>query len=127
MNLSAHHYTVGKASCTLTPVSDVNCLQISHLYVAPEDRKKGQAKALMAQLCREADAAHFALMLNPQAFGDFDMDDKALTDWYIKLGYSKIQDSPELYCRFPELQFKRNVPKKEATSIIMPSGRFTSA
>lgn len=72
------------------------------LSVVSEDRGKGHAKALLWQVTAEADRAGMVLMLKPEPFADGLTLDQ-LVKFYERFGFVKIQESPCLMARQPEI------------------------
>lgn len=71
------------------------------LSVASDDKRGGQASALMYQICTEADFAWITLMLHVKPFAD-GMGDEQLKSWYGKFGFVEIQADPLLMARSPQ-------------------------
>lgn len=69
--------------------------------VQSENKRGGEATALMWQTCAEADRAWLTLMVHPLQFAD-GMDTERLTGWYAKFGFLKIQNEPCLMARSPQ-------------------------
>jgi GNAT superfamily N-acetyltransferase len=63
-----------------------------------EDRGNGHAKALLYQVCTEADMAGIVLMLEARPFAD-GMTQEQLEKFYEGMGFQKIQDAPVLMAR----------------------------
>lgn len=63
-----------------------------------EDRGKGHAKALMHQVCAEADRGNVTLMLTAKPFGE-GMTQEQLEKFYGSHGFIRIQDEPPLMAR----------------------------
>lgn len=85
--------------------------EITSVYVPAEQRNQGHATKLMHQLCNEADEAGYVLLLSAKAYGDGDMDDSQLTQWYARtFGFAVIQAEPLLLARMagstPRLSLK---------------------
>jgi len=57
--------------------------------------RKGQATALMYQVCQEADDDLKTLILVVEPFGD-EMTTEQLTKWYKKFGFNILQEEPKL-------------------------------
>lgn len=66
-----------------------------------EDRGKGHAKALMWQVCAEADRHWITLLLKVEPGQDTEAE--KLEQFYAKLGFKRIQDEPVLMARSPQL------------------------
>lgn len=77
----AMHKTVREVTGVETPVAH---------------QRKGLATALMRKVCREADNAGIALVLNPHPWGDNQgMTTQQLEDWYARsFGFKVIQTVP---------------------------------
>lgn len=72
--------------------------EVSHLTSA--DRGKGHATHLLRSVIAEADKTNTTLMLTADpAEGGLDM--SALTDWYTRLGFQLLQDTPRIMVRIP--------------------------
>lgn len=71
--------------------------------VRSSNPRKGHANGLMAEVCHEADAWWITLLIQVRAFGDAPMDDAKLERFYKKFGFRRIQDSPLLLARSPQL------------------------
>jgi len=70
--------------------------------------RHGDANGLLAEVCTEADRWWMTLIITVRPFGDAGMDDAKLERFYRKFGFRRIQDSPLLMARSPE------VPRIEA-------------
>ena len=70
------------------------------LSVQSGNPRKGQASALMAKVCKEADKEWMTLMVQVYAFDD-GMSDEQLRKWYERFGFEKVQDGPCLMVRSP--------------------------
>ena len=71
------------------------------LSVHASNPRKGQATALMHEVCAEADRSGFVLMLRPEPFGD-GMTQDMLEAFYGRFGFTRIQAEPVvLMCRDP--------------------------
>lgn len=75
--------------------------EISHLYVAPEHRRQGEATRLLESICRQANRLGLALLVEARAYGDTDMSQEQLQRFYAKHGFVSIQASPPLMARAP--------------------------
>lgn len=68
------------------------------------EQGKGYATTLLHNVCREADAAGFVLVLSPQPYGDnINLSKQQLQDWYERgFGFAVIQHEPmTLMARMP--------------------------
>ena len=63
------------------------------LSVHASNPRKGQATALMHEVCAEADRSGFVLMLRPEPFDD-GMTLEQLLAWYVRFGFELIQREP---------------------------------
>lgn len=68
------------------------------LSLQSEDRGKGHAKALMHQVCAEADRHNIVLLLQPQPFAE-GMTQERLEKFYESVGFRRIQERPVLMAR----------------------------
>lgn len=71
--------------------------ELKSLFVAPDKRKKGDATALMYQVCYEADRKGIVLFLEPVADGG--MPQKKLEKFYKGFGFIELQHKPLLMAR----------------------------
>lgn len=107
---------IGEASCELNEIDGLDeisaqrCKFLSHLYVAPEHRKQGHAKALLKQINKEADEAGITLLLHPQAEFDDAMTTEQLIKFYAKHGYIQFQKEPLLMIRWNSWAYKQPSP-----------------
>lgn len=116
-------YQVGNASCNLTPETSkeyegFNLQWVTHLTVDKCNRGKGEAKALLSKLGREADSSQTGLILEVRGIDD-DIEQERLESLYRQHGFVVIQDSPKLMLRTPvnPLLFE-HLKKKETSRII---------
>lgn len=72
--------------------------EISHLTSA--EPGNGHATQLMRSVIAEADKTNTMLMLTAEPFKD-GMDMGALTDWYTRLGFQLLQETPRIMVRLP--------------------------
>lgn len=97
----------GEATCTVAiPASLPRAVragvrEVAAVYVPAEHRRKGLARALMRQLCDEADAARVVLLLAARPFGDADASVDDLVALYASVGFVRIQGTPLLMARTP--------------------------
>jgi ribosomal protein S18 acetylase RimI-like enzyme len=70
--------------------------EITHLYVAPEARRKKLATMLLNLVCQEADANGITLMLTARPADD-QMAEDALVKWYQQFGFRPLQEGPAGY------------------------------
>jgi GNAT superfamily N-acetyltransferase len=97
--------THGAASCTLRysmlidPANRGKVRELVGMRVEAGHRGKGQASALLKQVCEEADAAGVALLVTVKPFGKSKMDKKALAVWYARNGFEPIQYDPLVMVR----------------------------
>lgn len=78
---------------------DARTRQINEL--CSTNPRKGHATALMVNICGEADAANFMLILEARPFSD-GMTQEQLEKWYQSFGFWVIeQDGPKLMARMP--------------------------
>lgn len=74
--------------------------EITSLYVPPGHRHRGEAKALLEQVGKEADERKMVLLLIAKPFGDEGyVDLPALERLYASVGFNRIQDDPVLMVR----------------------------
>lgn len=69
--------------------------------VQSENKRGGEATALMWQTIAEADQAWLTLIVHPLKFAD-GLPDEKLAPWYEKFGFVKIQEEPCLMARSPQ-------------------------
>lgn len=74
-------------------------LEVSHVHVEPEYRGRGEAAALMANVCLAADLAGKFLMVHVEPDNDSPLDRETLAKWYGRLGFKTIQVEPLLMVR----------------------------
>lgn len=97
----------GAATCTVSESAIVkrnlrsHLREITDLYVAPEDRRKGWARALLDILTLEADEAGLVLVLQVRDNGEVPAD--VLEAFYRTFGFERIQESPVLMARAPQV------------------------
>lgn len=91
----------GAASCQIRFCEGVpdhlkqDVREITDLYVDPKMRRKGQATELITRICKEADSKKMILVLRPGAFGDGEMSDRYLHEWYCTtFGFNELQQEP---------------------------------
>lgn len=72
--------------------------EITSVYTPEADRGKGEASALLKQVCEEADRAGIVLILIPKPF-DAGLDELQLIAWYARHGFTQIQNNPTLMAR----------------------------
>jgi GNAT superfamily N-acetyltransferase len=116
------------ASCTIEPMMDSGLSNqavsrirnLTHLYVNPEYRNQGQASALLAKVNKEADEAGVALLVSPEPYGDYDLDQSELETFYAKHGYVRLQDEPLLMVRYVNAWNGEHItePPKRKASIL---------
>lgn len=69
--------------------------EITDVYTDPKMRRQGHATELMNRICKEADAKKMILVLRPGQFGDGEMTDRQLYEWYGNtFGFNEIQREP---------------------------------
>ena len=64
------------------------------------DQRKGDASALLKQVCAEADAWWITLIVVARKYDD-GMDDSQLLKWYEKFGFTLVQAEPPIMARTP--------------------------
>jgi hypothetical protein len=69
--------------------------ELSHLECT--EPKKGHATKLMQEVCSEADKENIMLLLHVEPYGE--MDKAALQDWYSRLGFFILQETPTIMVR----------------------------
>lgn len=80
--------------------------EITGVWCAPAERRRGHASALLREVCTDADEAGITLVLMPEAFGEgyggpF-MSDESLAAWYARgFGFFTLQPSPLILMRMP--------------------------
>lgn len=96
----------GAASCRLGRTSHLpahlrdDVVELSALFCAPEQRRQGFARALVHQLCAEADEVGTLLLIHVQSYDEGGMDADQLALWYhVQFGFSAIQAEPLLMAR----------------------------
>lgn len=116
-------YKIGNASCNVTPCTESglegeNIKWITDLQVPLEYRKQGEAKKLLIELGKEADATQTALLLECRPL-DNTITKESLQSIYKRHGFIKIQDEPLLMMRVPvpPLLFSQ-IAKKKTSDII---------
>ncbi len=116
-------YKIGNASCNITPCTEKglegqNIKWITDLQVPLEYRKQGEAKNLLIELGKEADATQTALLLECRPLDDT-ITKESLQSIYKRHGFIKIQDEPLLMMRVPvpPLLFSQ-IAKKKTSNII---------
>lgn len=77
------------------------CRWISHVYVPPEDRRKGIATFLMHKVIGQAKEKGITLLLAAAEFDEGGMSDEQLRGWYERLGFRVLQRDPEILARYP--------------------------
>jgi len=101
-------YTEGPASarvalCELVaPELRPKLREVSALVCDEAARGKGHAKALMGRLTAMADDHGMTLLVVVEPFADSPMDTKTLADWYVRLGFKQIQQTPPVMARQPK-------------------------
>ena len=98
---------------TLGPAS----LKLSHSQVIPANLRggllelsklhskepgQGHASKLLKQVCQEADKNKVILMVLVDPFED-GLSKQELRDWYSRLGFDILQETPTIMTRMPEL------------------------
>jgi GNAT superfamily N-acetyltransferase len=100
----AQGHTKDVASCMVSysrlDVPGVERLRdLTKIYVEPEHRKKGYAKALLLQLCLEADKHGVLLMLQPKPYADGSWTADELAALYHRFSFCSIQGVPPIMVR----------------------------
>jgi GNAT superfamily N-acetyltransferase len=99
-------YTNGAASLLLSYSMAVpahmrgRIREITNLYTDEPGRGKGDASALLKQVCEDADDNGIVLMLIPKPY-DKGLDELQLIAWYARHGFTQIQNNPTLMARQP--------------------------
>ena len=95
-------FTHGGATCFVewaAPLPD-NARFVRNVFTAPEQRRQGDATALMRSIAAQADALGIALVLHPEANDPLDhgnaLDQRQLERWYRGLGFQTLQRDPVL-------------------------------
>lgn len=101
----SQEYKVGNASCNLTPYTDKGLEEytvkwLTDLIVDKDHRNQGEAKKLLSQLGKEADAAQVAIILEARALDDETEQDR-LESLYKRNGFIEVQKDPKLMLRVP--------------------------
>ncbi len=116
-------YKVGNATCKLTPYTDKGLEEftvkwLTDLTVEKENRAKGQAKALLSQLGKDADAAQVAIILEARGT-ESDVDQARLESLYKRNGFIEVQKEPKLMLRVPvpPMLFSQLAQKKSSRII----------
>lgn len=97
--------TNGAASCELRysmlidPANRGKVRELVGMRTEAGQRSKGQASALLKDVCKEADAAGVALLVTVKPFGKSKMDKQALALWYSRNGFEAIQTEPLVMVR----------------------------
>jgi GNAT superfamily N-acetyltransferase len=105
----SYEVVVGEASCQISPYTQDGVKAdtkqkvrvLSHVYVPKEHRRKGYASKLLDHVGRECDSAQLALIVEPKAYDDGEMDGKDLIAFYKKHGFIELQKDPYLMVRIP--------------------------
>lgn len=88
------------AECLPAEMRDMT-REIIRLY--SEDKRKGNATALLHTVCAEADKWWITLLVQPHKFDD-GMDDEKLVPFYERFGFVVFQEEPcVLMARSPQL------------------------
>ncbi len=87
-----------------------NVREVLRLYVPSHHRKKGLGRALLKQVCEEADKDGTVLMLWPRQYGDGEMETAQLISWYKRFGFIETQSAPVLMMRQPRLGAVAHMP-----------------
>jgi hypothetical protein len=82
-------------------------MEITH--VESGHKRQGHATQLMRNVCAEASENDVILLLMPRPFGTFDMTREELTEWYQRLGFAVLQQSPLLLVRPPNADNKAKI------------------
>lgn len=97
----------GAASCRVEPAKLPDGLRsrvmgVSHVYVDPAERGRGDASGLLRMVCAAADEAGMALMVHVAHYGDEPgMSRTQLAEWYARRGFDPIQAGPLVMVRLP--------------------------
>jgi len=116
-------YEVNNASCELTvydhkELSEFNVKWLSNLYVDKDNRGKGEAKALLKQLGKDADLTQTAILLEPKGYEE-GIDQDRLESLYKQFGFIIVQDEPKLMLRVPvNPMLMESLKRKKTSSII---------
>lgn len=87
----------------MTGLEDKALLEVKSVHTPKDSRNQGQATALMAEVCAEADKDHVLLILTPDRFDTGPLDNGQLEAWYAQMGFVAIQGKPVLMCRDPRV------------------------
>lgn len=77
--------------------------EITKVHTEPDAQNRGQATALLHEVCKEADRYGITLVLWPRPYGDdIALSQGQLIDWYGRVfGFHQIQAEPPLMARMP--------------------------
>ena len=101
--LRAHRSATLRVAIAEGLPEDMRTLTREIVDVQSTNQMKGHANGLMAEVCHEADQWWVTLIIQVRPFGDAGMDDARLERFYKKFGFKRIQDSPMIMARSPEL------------------------
>lgn len=101
--LRAHHSATLRVAIAEGLPEEMRSLTRELIEVQSTNPMKGHANGLMAEVCTEADLWWITLFVQVRPFGDAGMDDAKLERFYRKFGFRRIQDSPLLMARSPEV------------------------
>lgn len=106
MRLGMHAHKDARAKVSYSQAVPVHLRghvrEISGLVCDSASRGHGHAKALMADLMRQADEARLTLLVVVTPFDDGPMDEHKLTLWYSRMGFRILQHKPTVMARSPK-------------------------
>lgn len=99
--------TLNHASANISPFAiddEVNerVRVLTHLEVEKEHRGKGEAKALLDKIGKEADQAQIAIITEPKPYAKDGLKLKQLINLYKQSGYVELQEKPLILVRYPK-------------------------
>ena len=99
--------TLNHASANISPFAiddEVNerVRVLTHLEVEKEHRGKGEAKALLEHIGKEADQAQIAIITEPKPYTKDGLKLKQLINLYKQSGYVELQEKPLILVRYPK-------------------------
>src|SRR4029077_16138858 len=103
VGLRSHHSATLRVAMAEGLPEEMRHLTREIIDVQSTNQRKGHANGLMAEVCHEADKWWMTLIITVRPFGAACMDDAKLERFYRKFGFRRIQSSPLLMARSPEL------------------------
>lgn len=115
----------GAASCNVHSCAAVpeymrkDIREITKVFCAPEARHRGDATALLEEVCREADSKKMVLVLMPKPFGEeTPLSAERLAQWYTKaFNFHPIQAEPLIMARMFQ-PYRKPVLAEKISQII---------